>query len=240
MAAFLYLLLTFVFSWLFFRLWKLRRASQTRAAGGLILQLVLFSLVYDSLVIAVGSLVGENELLLRLNLGRYVFFAVFTPLLMITGTDFAARAGVIWAEKWYFQVVIWLAAMSLVAQGGVLVWQYKDALVAQEVWGALRYVPDISFFPFAALLTDIVLIFLGGLIWWKNKWPWMMIGAVVLLVGSAFSPSLVGPWLSSGTLGVLAACLVATETRLLTPVYSLTESELMSRISPLAGRSKKK
>ena len=98
MAAFLYLLLTFVFSWLFFRLWKLRRASQTRAAGGLILQLVLFSLVYDSLVIAVGSLVGENELLLRLNLGRYVFFAVFTPLLMITGTDFAARAGVIWAE----------------------------------------------------------------------------------------------------------------------------------------------
>lgn len=240
MAAFLYLLLTCIFLWLFFRLWNLRRVSRQRAVGVLILQVVLFGLVYDSLVIAVGRLVGEGDLLLRLNLGRYVFFAVFTPLLMISGTELSAKAGVIWAKKWYFKVIIWIATMSLMAFGGVIEWQFKDALVAEEVWGALRYVHALDFLPFAPILTDIVLIFLGGLIWRQMKWPWVFVGAVVMLIGSAMPISIVGPWISSGAQGVLMGCLVATEQRLLTPDYSLTESELNSRISQVAGRSKKK
>ncbi|HNB50439.1 MAG TPA: hypothetical protein PK530_00770 [Anaerolineales bacterium] len=240
MVVSLYLLLSLVFLWLFFRLWQLRQTSQTRAAGTLILQMVLFGLVYDSWVLVAGSIVGEGDMLMRLNLGRYVFFAVFTPLLMITGADFAARLGVVWAEKWYFQVVIWVAAICLVGLGSVLEWQFKDALVVERMWGTLRYVHPMEFLPFAPVLTNVVLIFLGGLAWWKGRWPWMLVGAVVMLVGGVIPTAWGGALISLGAQGILVGCLVATEQRLLTPDFSLTESELNSRISSVAGRSKKK
>jgi hypothetical protein len=240
MAVFLYFLLSLVFVWLFFRLWKLRWSNEGRSAGVLILQMALLGLVYDSIVIAVGSLVGEGEVLRQLNLGRYVFFTVFTPLLMITGLEFAARAGVVWAQKRVFQILIWVAAFSLVGFGGVVEWQFKDSLVVEEVWGALRYVHEVSFLPLAPILTNFVLMILGGLIWRKYRWPWVFAGALVMLVGSAIPLGMVGPWVSTGAQAVLMGCLVATERRLLTPDFTLSESELKSRFSQVAERRKKK
>ncbi|GAB4581022.1 MAG: hypothetical protein Fur0022_37670 [Anaerolineales bacterium] len=241
MAAIFYPLLVLVEFWLFFRLWKLRRKSEKRNVGVLILQVVLFSLMYDGLVLSLGRLIGEGILLAQLNVGRYLFYAIFSPLLMVTGMEFAARADVRWAQMRVFRLIIWIAVISLIGFGTVLQWQFRESLMADSSMGILRYVHETGFLPFAPLLTTLVLMILGMLIWRHIKWPWVFLGALVMFIASAVPLGLVGPVVNSGAQVLLLGALVATERRLLTPDYSLSASELDSRISQvMAGRSNKK
>lgn len=240
MAALLYFLLTIVLLVLFIRLWRMRRKSERRTAGLLSLQMVIFTLFYGSLVFTLGGVVEAGDLLRRLHMGRYLLFAIFIPLLTITGLEFAMQAGVVWAQKRVFQVVIWLGAVLMLGAAGVIEWQLKDDLVADELLGTIRYVHEGSLPSFMPVLTALVLSILGVLIWRKIKWPWVLVGGLVMLLGSLFPWGEVGPLVSSWTMGILLGMLVATEQRLLTPDYSLTESELDSRIRQVAvGRSKK-
>ena len=35
------------------------------------------------------------------------------------------------------------------------------------------------------LFVAAFLLFAGGMVWWKQKWPWLFIGAVIMTIGSA-------------------------------------------------------
>lgn len=240
MAAFLYPLLFLVFLGLFFSLWRARRKNASRTTGGLVLQAVLFALMYDAFIVSIGRWLGNEELLEMLSLGRYLFFALFTPLLMVAGLDFARRVNVVWAQKWYFQLIIWLGTLSLMAFGTLIEWGLREAWVTDSSFGVVRFVHGTNFLPFGAILTTFVLCLLGGLIWHKAKWYWVFVGGIVMFVGSAIPTGLAGPLVSSISQGVLLGCLVATEKHLLTPDYSLSDSELDLRFGQVVERSKKK
>jgi len=240
MAAILYPLFTVALLWLFFRLWKLRKSSEKRLVGVLILQVVIFSLIYNNLVISVGSLLGEGNLLQSLSLVRFLLHATFTPLLMVTAMEFAVRVEVRWVQSRLSRIVIWLAAVSLMGFGVVVEWLLTGDLGLEAFLGTLRYEHLHGFPPFPAFLTILVVTILGVLIWRTLKWPWVLIGGIVMFVGSVIPSDLVGPVVEAGVEVLWIGSLVATEQRLLTPDYSLSEGELESRISQVAaGRSKK-
>ncbi|NUM49198.1 MAG: hypothetical protein HUU38_31240, partial [Anaerolineales bacterium] len=231
MATIFYLLMTLILLGMYFYLWRFRKNLEERQVGVLVLQGVLFGLIYDGLVLILGNWLGEGDLLRRLNLGRYLAFAGLTPLLMISGMSIVARAEVPWTQKKVFQGIIWLATLSLIGFGGALEWQFKDDLMVESSAGVLRYVHEGGYLPFAPILTTLVLCILGVLLWRKIGWPWVFVGGVVMFVGSAFPPGFVGPWIGSGVQVVLMGCLVATEKRLLTINKVQLESELESRIN---------
>ena len=240
MAAILYPIFTIAQLLLFFRLWKLRRGSGKRVAGVLILQVVLFSLIYDNLIISVGGLLGEGDLLERLNLGRFVLRAVFTPLLMVTVVEFAARGSVKWAKNFISRIIIGFATVSLMGLGIFLNVFASSELVPESFSGTLRYAQIPAAPPIPTILTILVVIIFGALIWRAVKWPWVFAGGLIMFIGSAVPISLVGPVVNSGVEVLLMWSLIATANRLDTPDYSLSESELDSRISRVsAGRSKK-
>lgn len=243
MAVFLYPLFFFILLWMFFVLWRTRRKTETRTTGGLVLQVVVFSFIYDTLILSTSHWLGEGLLLQRLNWGKYLLFALFVPLLMVAGLDFARRVEITWAQNRYFQIIIWLGAIILMAVGVGIEWLLRGDWVAETSLGVLWYVHPNAVFPFATVLTALVLCLLGVLIWRKSKWLWVLIGGGVMFLGNAVPIGMFGPLISSGTQVVLLGCLVATERHLLAPDYSLSDSELDSRFGRLVDsnkRSKKK
>lgn len=240
MAAFLYPLLLIIFLGMFFSLWRTRRKDGTRTTGGLILQGVLFALIYDAFILSIGRWSGDDVLLQRLSLGRHLIFAIFTPLLMVAGLDFARRAEVFWAQKRFFQIIIWLGTISLIAVETLIEWGLQEDWVLDSSFGIVRFVHENGLPPFGMILASLVLSILGGLIWRKIKWAWVFVGGVVMLVGSVIPTAFVGSLAVSVAEVVLLGCLVATEKRLLTPNYSLSDSELDLRFGQVAERSKKK
>ncbi|NJN43339.1 MAG: hypothetical protein HC806_00410 [Anaerolineae bacterium] len=238
MAAILYPIYTLAHLWLFLRLLRLRRRADGRMVGALILQVVILGLIYDSLIISIGRWLGEGELLLRLNEGRFLVHAVFTPLLMVTTLYFANRGEVQIAKNRFSVVVVWLAGFSLIGFGLVTEFVLQSDFIPSEFMGTLRYVHANSILPFPSILTIIVIVILGALIWRKMKWPWVFLGGLVMFIGSAVPTSIVGPVVGSGVEVFLIGCLVATEQRLLTPDYSMSEGELDSRISQVSAERK--
>ena len=139
MAEFLYLLFALALLWLFFRLWRLRKKSEKRAAGVLVLQMVIFSWTLEGLILAVGRSLGEGELLYNLSQVRLLLRGLFIPFLMVTVLEFAQRMEISWSQNKVFYGFLWLVAVVMVAINGVFDWQLRDDLVLREWMGTVKY-----------------------------------------------------------------------------------------------------
>lgn len=241
MATFLYLVFTFVLLWQFFRVWRLRKNNQSMVAGVLILQLVIFCWAFDALILSLGRFSGEGDLLMQMSLARLGLRNLFVPLLLMTGFEFSARAEVPGFQNKIFRSVIWLIALALVVFTGLVEWQLRDDLFFREVMGVVLYDHAYGFPPFLSMLVFIVLTLMGVLLWRKIKWVWVGVGSLIALGASLFPLLTFSPLLVAMAQVILGSCLIATERRLLTPDYSLSDGELESRISQVTtGRSHKK
>lgn len=194
--------------------WGVRLWPRSRSLGLGLLLLVGAALVYDNLIIAIGRLLGEGALLETLNWPRFLFHALFTPLLLVTAVNQAGRAGVGWAGSQVGQAAAWLTALGLILFG---LWHDIVGMTLSPVTygGTLRYVSEGSGPPIPAIITIIIIIVVGVFIWRPLRWPWMFVGALVMFVGAAIPASRVGPAVGSGVEIALLAGLLATERRLM-------------------------
>ncbi|WP_436521335.1 hypothetical protein [Actinoplanes sp. HUAS TT8] len=162
-----------------------------------LLALVVLGLVWDNLVIAAGRLIGTGPLLEGLSVPRFVTHALFVPLLIPVGVGLGRRFGVRWlggrAAPAGFGV---LTALMI----GLGVWQDVVVLdLEPEVYGdTVRYTNAASSGPpIPAVVAIWVLIAVGVAVLARARWPWLLAGAVGMLVaaGAGFAV----PWL--GNLG---------------------------------------
>ncbi|MBL8057394.1 MAG: hypothetical protein JNK29_11880 [Anaerolineales bacterium] len=175
---------------------------------------VIYGLVYDNLVIAAGSWLGEGALLRALNVPRFVIHALLTPLLCIFAVGAARRAGLAWAQSRAVHAAVCLAATALVAWGGY--WDIvRLDLVPARFFDTLRYVnhgaPPGP--PLGAVITILVLVGVGALLWRRVRWPWLLLGGAVMFLAAGAGAQLV----AVGNLGEIAltGALLATEILLL-------------------------
>jgi hypothetical protein len=170
--------------------------------------IVVYGLAYDNFALASGALFGVSDLTRTLNTPRYIIHGLFTPTMMIAAWGVLRWKGVSWAAN-----RVWHSLLCLLATAMILLGSYVDilnlTLAPSQENGVVRYVNEFHLFkgpPIPAVLTIVVVLILGGIVWRKFKWPWMFVGALLMFFGAA-SPILI--FQNLGEIAI-AASLVAT------------------------------
>lgn len=153
-----------------------------------LLTVVIVALVWDNLIIAAGSRIGAGDLLIGLSIPRYVAHALLPPLLIpiVFGIAQLRRRAWVWALT------------GLLIAGGVYFEIIRLHLEPRTYADTLRYV-NTAGMPVPVIVTNLVLIGIGVILWRRETLPWLFLGAVAMFVaaGAGFNV----PWL--GNLGEL-------------------------------------
>ncbi|HEY9614090.1 hypothetical protein [Allocoleopsis sp.] len=189
-------------------IWGIHLFQQSINIGTILLLIVLTGLIYDNLIISIGSCIGEGEVLEFLNRLRFLFHTLFTPLLLVVAVELANYAGVQWFASPIARCMTWLLALGLIEfefRKKYLTLKLESTTFA----GTLRYREAEGSLPMAAILTIALVALVGIIIWQTMQCPWVFIGALIMFLGSAVPTRLVGQVLGSGVEIVLVLSLLA-------------------------------
>ncbi len=165
-----------------------------------LLVLVAAALTYDNAVIAVGSTLGEGQTLMVLNAGRFWAHALITPLLVVVG----------WRLARLTRPAVMAGLVAVLVAYGVYTEIVRLRLEPLRENGTLRYINAAAEGPpIAAIVTIVVLIVLGAIVWRRLGTPWLLLGAVAMFIAAALGVHLV--WLQNfGEAALLASLLLTT------------------------------
>ncbi|HHW83927.1 MAG TPA: phospholipid phosphatase [Actinomycetales bacterium] len=174
--------------------------------------LVVAALVYDNLILGIGHLIGEGALLEGLNYARYIVHALVTPVLVAWALHALRRAGFEWAQARWYQVASIGAALALTVLEFFL--EVRGLEIApQEEYGVLSYASTEppSGPPIMVLIVALVLVVVGAMVWKRQKWPWLFVGAVIMTIGSAVELPLESGAITNAFELVLLISIIATK-----------------------------
>ncbi len=166
-------------------IYGLRKIEQ-RNWYAILVFIIIFGLAYDNVVIALGIYLGEGSLNQTLNMFRYWIHAFFTPTMMIASFGALRLMGIPFAQSKTWHVVICVLATAMIGLGS-----YVDVfnlhLVPQLNSGVLRYVNDFEFLkgpPIPAVLTILVVLIFGGILWKKVGFKPLAIGSLMMFLAA--------------------------------------------------------
>ena len=188
----------------------------------LVTLLPMIALPYDTAIVALGSTIGQGDLLRGLSAPRLNWFYLTIPLLLIIAGGIAQRAEFAWAQSKAFMAV--LGALAV----GFLVNDWSNIVQVPELYPAcfkdvVRYVSSVDpaqactpgqagidvggSLPWAGLAGMLALLVVGVLLWWQRGWPWLTLGSIAsaVLLGLPNTPlgplsTFYGDFLSMGSI----------------------------------------
>ena len=173
-------------AYLFLFLWGLNLSIKYGFLTWLnVLLLVTFGLIYDNLVLAMGSIIGEGPFLKGLNVMRYWFHAFFTPLLILFSWGSIRRTRIHWLKE---RTGLIVAAVFTVAMIIAELIQNTIGLKLEPAmnYGVLSYESTGSHGPPIMIIGVTLALLLAALILWKKlQWKWMAVGVILMGIGSA-------------------------------------------------------
>lgn len=155
-----------------------------------VLLLVIVGLIYDNLIIALGSFIGEGQMLESLSYGRYWLHALFTPTLIIFAWGICSRSHLSWARKTSSKYL----AFTLTA--GLILYELFTSIRGLELepkWqnGILTYENiSQSGTPVMIIFITLILSIVGIIFIIKFRFYWLFTGILVMALGSVL-----GAWL---------------------------------------------
>ena len=160
-----------------------------RWAYTLIAILIMIGLFYDNAVIGLGNSIGEGGLLKYLNIGRYVYHVIFTPLLTLFAFGVLKKAGFSWAQKKSAYWIFLSMTVVLIIIGANIDLLGMDMIMVLEN-DVTRYVNATAAgrIPIPAVVVTLVLIAAGLMIWRKHKIPWLALGSIIMFIMYGVSP----------------------------------------------------
>ncbi|RDW20339.1 hypothetical protein CWR48_06550 [Oceanobacillus arenosus] len=214
MDMFLYLF--YSFAYLSLLIWSTSVSPQNKLWSFLsIIYLVLIGLILDNTVIAAGRIIGEGDFLETLNLLRFWSHALITPTLVLYSFGVLRAAEIKGMNKKRALNIAMLFTLILIFI------EIRTEVIGLELgplweYGVLRYVPieALNGAPFMILLVTLTLIAAGILLWIKNGWAWMFIGAFVMTLGSMIPIPINSSAITNGFELILLILLVATKRHL--------------------------
>lgn len=161
-------------------------ARRGRVDAAAIPLLIIAALVYDNTVKAAGQWIGEGPLLEGLSLARFWIHAIVTPLLAVWAWHVCRRTGVRWASTRTSAVVAVLYAVVLIVIEYITVLSGLR-LEAREEYGVLSYgsAESPNGPPLMVLLVVAALLVAGIVAWMRHKTPVLLIGTILMTIGSA-------------------------------------------------------
>lgn len=183
-----------LFAWL----WRLWRA--TGLAAALVLVVPQLGLVYDNLIVGLGGFIGLGPLLEALSWPRFWIHWLCGAWLIIASGSILRLAGLPWAQQRGAMVAFCALTVSLMALELPQFWTTSLHPVCEL--DLLRYsvqVPAAAVCspdqlpvpghgpPIAPVVTCLVVIGSGAVLLWRRRFPWMLLGGLLMLV-SAMPP----------------------------------------------------
>lgn len=220
--------LIFAIIQLIFAAWAWQIYRQTQNLGLIFLFVIALGLSYDNLIVGTGRFIGIGSLLETLSIPRFLIHAILTPMLLITGLEFAKAAQISWASKQIAQYGIRIISFLLIIVGlgqGVIGMQlhpachndtvrYVERITKSQICADGIYEADAleqkASPPLASIATIAGIIIIGGFVWRKSTWYWMMVGGILMFIAAAIPPSKVGLWIGNGGEIILIASMVFT------------------------------
>ncbi|UYP47200.1 hypothetical protein NEF87_003485 [Candidatus Lokiarchaeum ossiferum] len=170
------------------------------------IMIVIIGLIYDTIVVSIGTLLGESELLHTLNFGRFIIHAFFTPLLIPAGITllnfYRVDRG---KSKLIPSYLTWGITIAFIFFG-VFTHLLGITLEPRYFDGILYYTQShtaAKSFPYASVAVVVICIGLGGAIFHesrKHSW-YLLAGGIIIFIMSALPASIFG--LVFGSLGEL-------------------------------------
>jgi hypothetical protein len=188
--------------------WLVRSWTRNRDWLLLVTLIPMIALPYDTGIVALGSTIGQGDLLRMLSAPRLNWFYLTAPLLLIITGGLARRADFAWAQSNGLMVGLGALALGFVVYDAPRIFQIPTLYPAcfEDV---VRYVSSVKpaqactpgqagidvggSVPWAGLAGMLLLLVLGVLLWWKRGWPWLVLGSVTsaILLGLPNTP--IGP-----------------------------------------------
>lgn len=182
METFLSFFLEFAYLCLF--IWELLQVKKYGIRNDAnFLVLVIFGLVYDNLIIAFGRFIGEGNTLEALSKIRYLFHALFTPMLIIFAWSVFRKTGLLSIQQTFWKLLAYILTI------GFIVYELLTSIIGMKLepkWedGVLTY-ENVAQpgFPFMVVVVTLILGVVGILLMKKSRFPWLLIGTIVILLG---------------------------------------------------------
>ena len=178
-----YIFGVFAMAYLAVFIWGMLKHNKTASA---VLFLVVLALIYDNGILALGHVIGEGELLETLSAARFWLHGIFTPTLIIFSYFVMREANIGFAQK------TWVGAGFVVLMVSAWVVEFivelKDlTLGVQESYGVVSYssVEATSGPPPMILIVLLALLVATIFLAWKRKWWWVLVGTIIMTIGSA-------------------------------------------------------
>lgn len=146
---------------------------------------VLLGLVYDNLMLGLGSLAGESAVMEALSVPRYLMHALFTPLLVVFAALSADRLNVP-GYRSRERLTLWGAVAFVAIWIGLIGDLINLHLEPRDADGIFSYAHTSSGPPIAEIITVVGLLIIGGTMTRYARWPWIFIGAAQMFVIAAF------------------------------------------------------
>jgi hypothetical protein len=208
-------------------LWCLNLALAYRAPGAALTALIVGGLVYDNLIISLGTTIGIGPLLQSLSWPRFAMHALLTPFMIIAVTQIAVAGGVRWAASPRWRVIAWLLVGAMIVYGAF------EHLISLQTFpacfdGILRYTTNLapSHFcyegqvpvtgagpPIPSIIGNIITLAVGIALWRSHAWPWLAAGAVLMFAAAGVPISTFGMAASNGGEAILLTSFVLTINR---------------------------
>lgn len=169
--------------------------------------LILFGgtlLAYDNIRIGSGRFIGQGEFLEAMTVPAFVWHWTLLPLLVIAVGSIARDAGLKFAQKKWVMGGFCVAAVAMSALDipKALDFDLYPACVADTV----RYTTNVSAealcspgdqvveggpgAALVAILTNLIVLAVGIVLWVRRGWPWLAAGAGVMFIAAgAFATS---------------------------------------------------
>jgi hypothetical protein len=169
-------------------IWAFTIWRKERTAVAFTLMLPPLTVVYDNLMIALGSYIGPGPLLEALTVPRFVGHSLFTPIWIVAAVGLALRAGAFAGRERGFVIGSWALYGAM-----VLVGLYNEVIsfVGEIVYeGDVVYYTNVgrAFTPPPPSLTMLVVVLVcGAIVAWRTRgrWPWMFLGGLPVIASQA-------------------------------------------------------
>ena len=145
------------------------------------LRLLLFGMIYDNTLQALGPMMIDGSWYLPLNYPRYVMHAGILPFMTLFALSLMSRASVELAAKQGFRVFCYLfTAVALVYGLWHEVMLLELAPTEAMDHRKLSSTSDVP--PIATILTNMLVMIMAAMIWRTSGWRWLFLGALFIFI----------------------------------------------------------
>jgi hypothetical protein len=192
-------------------IWGITLSFKTKRLSVVILAVVIFGLMYDNLILSLGNVVSNHQLLYGFSLPRFLMHQLILPWIILAAFDEIRMLGHGWAQIGRARVgAVILSVIVMVL--GILTRLIPMHLQLTIMDGVTRFVDVAAKGPPIVSIVSIGFVtILGITIWRRNHFPWLFLAGLLVFIGEGIPVEWVRRTIGSGAEVLFMAAMLYLE-----------------------------